>query len=1382
MKRHIFIRALSFFLSILIVVSLLPAEAFAQERAFGIPIYKDHVFYDALTGEVTGLEETSMLVGSTYVIQESVNGRQVTALADDLLWGMDNITVQIPDSVTTIPDLSEEQNVTFICSDNSAAANYAQTNGIQRITAEENQLRIDSKKLSDKTITVFYNERGLHGVVVTPAEENCYLAAKKATVILSEPVSGVDRKIPLDKSGSAKIEKASDAATLQISMDKYETITVNYKDLKEKDNKFYLEPAGDIRINSLKVEYEEETEKSCQISYADVYHDEFVIDRYSEQETHMIVDVNWGSHGAGTVALEQTGSSLQFTDGELRYVLQNKFDTTEDIYIVATAGDKTTLKRKLNIKSTDGFWDGAELDLTGGLKVTLPSGFPFVGGKGVDLDLGKFPLEFAIENGKIYGIVGFKLTDYSYKDKQLGNGKPGRPAKVKSFYFDIKNGFKKNKKGVSDIDKQIENLQKLFTNKNFSRYIRRTHSELSLTGDVQVMGYIEGTLRPNGTPVWSDAEIILAASGKVQFSGQYTLGPAPMYWKIYLKGDSEGHLNVARAIPLFKQNVPFRPLGSVRLEGAVGGSTGLGVGGLLSVGGGVEGSTQADFLFKTDVGNLKWGGKFSVFIEAEALFWSWNKKWDVLQGTWVNTNFYGGNSKAVSLYDEESTNETDLSGLYDPSHYQLLDLSYLAEEGAFSANDASLFDSSGLTPFQGNTYLYPEAQMVRLDNGTQLMIWLGGAPDREGSNLTAVYYSWCPENGSWSSPAVLSDDKTSDFHPILAASGNTAWVAWQNADKVFTSEELQDNETAMPMVASHMEICAAKFTGTGFEATKTVTTNTVYDHSPALAVGGDSAVVYWLQSSENDFFGADTTTCVMYADLNTGSAASTVYQASHPIKSLAAGWNSSGSRYAVALDMDDDLNTSADMELVADGQQITANSSVDSSPTFSNGVLYWYQEGTVVSESNTKMLPDDVVLDTDQFQIYTNETGSTALVYAANNGVYAETNAVFQDNGVVSQPMALTDTKSHAIPGIGYYSGNELSLPCAVTAVNDVAEGSLEGTENVANPFGTTDLNLLSYTRSSALSIEDVSFDSSRLVEGNNFTVYATVKNTGTLPAEGFDVVLWDTPGKMPADEDGNRNPKVSDYRAVQPLAGGETAEVELSFTLPQDFAGTYDLTVSPGSSEDYDDNKIKNSAADTKQVTFSDWDLIVSAEMVEDADGNQVVKGTLANTGAKNLSNLEVALYAVGGEQDEKIETQTVTVDANSQAIVTFTLSSPETMLYRIEVPEQTGEVSIGNNSDICVVSSEEPFALRKCNITSTSAEVEVRAIAPDSTEDVLLMVAAYDSDGRMLSMKQENVTASQIAYSLSLNGSSITQVKCFLVKAATGEPVYSSLVYSRN
>ena len=1364
MKR----RTLSLVFALILSLNLsIPAWA----AGFELPVYKDYVFYGAQSGDVIALEDRSNMLGEhTYVIQSSVNGKAVTALSEDLLWGMGSaaITLVIPDTVTEIPDLGqdESQTITFVCSDDAPAAKYAEANGIEQLTPAENQRRVDAKTFHNKNITVLVNHDG------PDKETNDYRAAGSDVTVTLQEYGEEAAAVELDKSGSATI-KGSDAAVLTISRPGSNSITTDFKTLSTGDggNTFYLEPEGDhVNIKNLWVLYSEED--GSQTLY-DVYHSSYVVDRAATAATAFRAEVDWGSHGEGSIQLWQDGSTATFSGNTLSCVLKEKFDTAADLFLLATAKDGTQAKKKLEIQATDLALEGLNVDITRGLKITLPSFLPFIGGSDLNFDIGKFPLDVCIEDGKIYAVIGFDLASYKYEDKELGNGKPGRPAKVKTLYFDLKNDLKKVAEGASD-------LKKLFTKDSFRNYRLRTHSSMSLTGDAELMGYLEGTIRPDGSIYWGDAQIIIQAGGKVQFGGQFQAGPVPMYWEVYLKGDAEGKLSVAKIAYTIVDSdaVPFLPYGSLEGTVALGGGIGVGANSLASVGGGVEGSATAGLNFKTDLIHYKVGGKFSIYAKACLAFFEWSKTWEVTQGTWVQGDWDYPSFQLMDNGDSITAVVDLLAPVNDPASYHIQDQSYLDEAGAFLANQPetqpyTLFSdatSDTLRPFQENVYQLPQAQLARLDNGTQILVWLGGATDRVSPNKTALYYSVQPQGGMWSAPTLVDDDGTADFQPVLATDGNQAWLVWQNAKQVF------NGSATTTEAAAGLELAGAYFNGTAFVGVQTLTDNGVYDYAPALAVGNGAARVYWIQDPSNDLTGNGTETSILYADWTASGWSQPVscHNAGNTIiKSLAAGYDN-GFQYAHIADMDGDPATNTDLELFLNGIRQTSDSALDAAPRFSAGKLYWYRDGTVVDQNENSLLPEGVSLDSEDFQIYTDPSGRKALVYPVNNGVYSELYGIFLDGNTTSQPIPLTSAGQHIQSGLGLYTTDGLILPCALTQVTGAITGTEEGTENAALPLGQTDLKLLNYREEASLSISQVTYDETRLVGGNNFTVYAFVHNAGALPVAAYDVVLWDDDENMPVSGDLDFNPKAADCRVTTPLAGGDTAEVALTFQLPEEFAGSYTITVTPVEdlSADYDDDAVKAGAVCQETITLStSSDLSVRAGLLIDAEGAPVVKAVVGSAGI-SLTDLPVTLYAVDHEGVETlVDTQSVAVSDGEQTVVAFPLTTIAQQ-YRVEVPEQPGEANGANNSDFCVLTDDSQLEITE--VSGVGEAVLTVRIAATPKTDAELLVGSYDKMGKLLSIQQTAITAGDsLNTQFTLSGSNAAQIRCFLLQPDTLSPI---------
>ena len=1359
-------------LIVLLCLVMVFLETTPMAMAAGIPIYKDGVFYQ--DGKVIAIDDPPASKEKTFVIQESVNGKTVTEIEDGALWGLPTnpFSILIPDSVTKINDPGwgdELDHVTVIANDGSGGARYAAENDMKRITPEQNQKRLDAQTFNNKTITVYYNDK--HSFRAEAEENEYVLADKKVSVVLEEydaATGGTKNKNITLTDGSATV-KGSNAAVLKITREDYRSITVNFKDLAEEDNNYYLEPLSEeVIVNGVYVTFTDENGKEARY---DIYHHKYVVDQYDSRTATYSFDIDWGEQTPGSVKLSQTGKELAFdmSTKRLSCVFGEHFDVGEDICLVVTTASGKVFKNNLSVSGYDNL-DGLKLDFTSGVKFTLPDKIPFVGGRDMGLDLGGFPLAVSVDDGKVSVSVGLVGGSIEYEDKHVGNKKPGKKPQIEGLIGDLK-------EDLADAKKDAKRIKKLFTEKKYRDYLKRKPAAFGATGEAAVMGYIEAVIRPDGSMRISDSMIIVQLEGKLEWNGPIPNPWVPAYWEVYIKGDLNGEVSVAKVVQIALNDSgknPFKPIGSLSFEPALGGGVGLGVADLLSAGGGLEGGTKIAFTWKTQNWHYKWTGRLSVYAKAKALFWEWNKTWTVAQGTWKENTIPYDKAKssaaaAVALqevYDPQQGAE--LAALYDPGAYRLDDQSYLNEPGDF--NSVQLMGDDAYEVFLTNVYEAPEAQLVQLDNGTQLMVWLGGVAERESPNKTAIYWSMCPAGGDWTTPQIVDQDDYADFAPVLTASGNTAWLVWQNANQVFDAGTVTAEDAA-----AGMDLWGACFNGETFEDVQALCTNGIYDYSPAAAAEGDACVVYWLQSASNVMTGVADDAVVMSAAYENGrwSDAEAVFDGADAglIIGLAAGMTEDGtSRYALTVDTDGDALTTTDMELWVDGEQATDNELLDSAPIFVNGTLYWFRNGTVIGEDDTVLLPDGVTLDTDRFTILADETGRLVVLYCVESGALSELYGVFYDpdRGTASQPVALTEFGEHVTSESGIYTADGLTLAAAVTAVTGEISGDEEGTENGVLPFGQTDLTLVRYTETSELSIDHVSFNKALLVPNTNYTVSVTVMNTGAKPADAFDVVLWDTPGNMPESIWGDTNSKVADIRVLEPLAGGDTTTVELTFCLPETYEGDYDLTLTPCTDVDvYDETAIRANAVETQVVTFNSGDLIMDAESAWGEGRVPVVTGTISNAGKAGYENLPVSLYAVYEDgEEELLDSKNVSVEAKSYAVVTFPLEKLAVDQYRLVIEEQDDEINHANNSDFCVFLQEGSLLAEQVKFTDEGVTATVQILLSESEEDAAeyLFAASYDGNGKMGAIMRYAVTGNG-AYDISLADSQAQALKLFLM-----------------
>lgn len=104
---------------------------------------------------------------------------------------------------------------------------------------------------------------------------------------------------------------------------------------------------------------------------------------------------------------------------------------------------------------------------------------------------------------------------------------------------------------------------------------------------------------------------------------------------------------------------------------------------------------------------------------------------------------------------------------------------------------------------------YTRPHVVALSDGKKLLVYMGTNPDRDVNiNKNTLYYS-IYENGKWSDAQILDDDGTADGIPDVYQYGDKVVVAWSDATREFTQEEV-DLKKYKEML-SEIDISAAVF-------------------------------------------------------------------------------------------------------------------------------------------------------------------------------------------------------------------------------------------------------------------------------------------------------------------------------------------------------------------------------------------------------------------------------------------------------------------------------------------------------------------------------------------------------------------------------------------
>jgi len=192
---------------------------------------------------------------------------------------------------------------------------------------------------------------------------------------------------------------------------------------------------------------------------------------------------------------------------------------------------------------------------------------------------------------------------------------------------------------------------------------------------------------------------------------------------------------------------------------------------------------------------------------------------------------------------------------------------------------------------------------------------------------------------------------------------------------------------------------------------------------------------------------------------------------------------------------------------------------------------------------------------------------------------------------------------------------------------------------------------LYPYGTAASLSIESVSFAPADLFGDDTVTFTVTVKNTGTIPADGFTVKADGTGAKT--------------YSTVIPAGG--TGSVEYTYTLTGRTSAEISVTD-------------KNGGTDTETVTVGYADFSVLAE----STGNGTVTVKIENAG--NLSGSGTVYVRAGGASGTVILSEEITLGAGQETTLSATASAGKVC---VQIISDTDDYDDRDNMDYCAVSS---------------------------------------------------------------------------------------------
>lgn len=940
------------------------------------------------------------------------------------------------------------------------------------------------------------------------------------------------------------------------------------------------------------------------------------------------VQVDWQGKAPGEVWLQQGERRVNVVDGTTGPVALGTRFTVEGgtIYVCARNADGELTKVATTLKVRNKNID-VPLDVGDSKEVTSPNDIDFLAGTKMEFDLPSI-LEAEVSlntDGTFTALIGVKSENKLYHKQAIGD--------MKELFSIMDSG------GVGvDLDGAAEKLLK----ENHLLLVQK-NAKFSIPVSLSIYGYLEGTM------IDQDGNINMhITQGGALFKGSggwsYTqLFPNGRYVKTGLTNDTQFKMAWGKdvQIPAQLTNTTSVMVGY-----------GLGVPDVLSLGASGTGSVTFEVSIPADDAWDLYTTYDLTLLETTILGFEWkiytihsNKFYWVKDG-----KFTLGKTAPLAMLSQE---EAEFAPI--PRNY-------------LERRSLELLDAGDGT-FRDNVLPGADVQLAALPNGSLLAVWTDdpGVETRPlASNRSALYYAlW--KDGSWSEPALVEDDGTVDYSPVLRVLNGKAYLVWMNAGQTFTSEDVTLEQTAAAMDIRFASFDAAAGRFKDFAA---VCSNQVLDMLPDVLLLDKGPAVVWLSETANDLYNRTEAGSLYAARCVNGTWEEPRLLASglSGVDSLTVGRTdpySSGAQVWYSAGDPDDAEAKevcsysfwwlTNGSLEAYPGQPTENDVPDTKPYWTEHGLSYYSDGTI----QTPWGETGTDLPSDQYCLVSGD-GVQAILFAqsgedGNSAIYA----LFQDGGEWSEPIAVAQGEL-LVPSFGGafdQAGNLHVFYSSVDVLQENADGSVETKTSLRHKI---------LTPSADLAVTYADYQTASLIPGGALNYFITVENRGTRSSNYVQAEVF------------QGETSLGSTVFLGSLSAGSTQTFSSSCVLPSDYTGGALTVKVTALDEGFDETNLTDNTA---QLTIYPADVSVEEPVaVWTEDDRVLVTALAANYGLTAAENLIVTLEDQNGQV---LETQTIDTLAPGEVLGVEFLSSQlqPGELYVLSITEQAGERSVSDN-----------------------------------------------------------------------------------------------------
>lgn len=947
----------------------------------------------------------------------------------------------------------------------------------------------------------------------------------------------------------------------------------------------------------------------------------------------------------------------------------DSFEKGGDCFVRVVANDGTSVDTSINLQiDTNEVNKENSIKISEG-KVTIKVGddVPFIGGQNVEVELpDELPVDFELTDTKVH--IGFNIKRFDSGDNEEDK------------WQDMKGTLESlSKVGKLDLDKNLENKLDKLIQENKSM-------QLPGTGSVKVylLGYAEADW--GSSVAQGSLYLVVKASTKtIGFNTVVVSVPVTVQIKVTADMKLGGNVSYNWSENTFDAGIALDLTVGLNAFG------GVGVGKLVGVGAYGDAKLLVESELKgTDPGLKKIDLTGELGLKAYVAWFTYERAF--AHRTW---HIYTSNNTRAGVPLQNTLNA------FSAGNYSVESLDYLANESAWVGYPISTFAIGASTAFK--TLLagtYRNSQPIMVSNGDMLY----AAFLRADSSTNKVYVVLSYYNGAgWSEPKRVDGNAILDDAPqLLSDSDGKLWMTYASTTSAADTNSIASYATNQNIVVGSIDT-NAEF----IELNRYTPSSGTYAHMQSLAVVNGAPTLFWVESviiDDDDIFSSDSNT-IKYAVYSgeTWGAAQTLTTIAHPIRQLIAG----GNGVACNIDIDNDLNTTDDLQLTAYSMSgtgsvitsgVTGNVTYGTLPGASTANFIWNGDGVLYCGDAIITMPGI----TNEYAV----VGDSVYYSSAEDGGSALTLMKY-DGSSWSEPIRLisSSVESRYFENLSAAELNGKDYVFGLNTAVDISEDRV-----------TPDKNLVwaSVDPVSDLRIDSVDYDATAAIPGEQIPVVITVMNGGDHAASDLCVTI-----------DG-----VEQTIGSINLAPGKSTEIPISITCPNT-EKTFNICVAARNepfADDFnpDDNSYELTLGLANVVTYLSYEQIGTS---------RTLVASVTNEGISSASGTVVFYDAEGtsyGKTDFK--------ELESGDVVVVRLPLPDSFAGKyeggnvcVEARCDQNELFEFDNRATAYLYESTGISIDTVELTSAGIEAQITYYGQPNGANVFC--AFYDSHGRMIS-----------------------------------------------